>query len=284
MNPLYEAWNRVLVERFFGEGHDGRAAYLAVDDDELAVLAFSIGVAPEDAANSLAGSVGREFPRGDSLFVPFLVARTRWRSRGAPEQPPYVAALALCVLAGSRMASDTAAGIAANAYYPHLNGLLGRDLRAGMPPGFDQLSSLWKDLDSWLERDQGGSRGRSTVRSHPHYTNIGWPLSQCLLRESDRRRLTDFFRSIGLDPGTEIEAMQLWTMLRNWAHPGSGLSESGLRTISTATGDIAEQLAQSWRGSSATGMASYATLKAGSGARSPSCLRRAPAAGGSFCG
>jgi hypothetical protein len=243
VNSQYEAWNHAIGNRFFPEGESGRPAYLAVDDDELNDLGGSIGVSAEAAAQSLATSVARELRRGDSLFLPFLVARTRWRAGGAPGPPPYLAALALSVLAAARMASDTDAGIAPNAYYPRLNALLGRDIHAGMPPGFEQLSSLWQDLDRWLQHDQAGRRGRSTIQSHPHYTNIGWPLSQCLLRESDRRRLPDFFRSVGLDRGTEIESMQLWAMLRNWAHPGCGLSERGLRAIASATGDIEEQLA-----------------------------------------
>ncbi len=139
------------------------------------------------------------------------------------------------------MARDPDAGLAASAYYPQLNPLIRHPGRK-MPPGFDVLSSLWEDLDRWLESDHDGRRGRSTIRAHPHFTHIGWPLSQCLLRESDRRRLTDFFRSAGLEPGTEIEPAQLWALLRGWAHAGCGLTQHALRVIGSGRREIEEQL------------------------------------------
>lgn len=141
------------------------------------------------------------------------------------------------------MAADERTGLAANAYYPRLNQLLGRSPGAGMPEGFDRLWWLWEDLNGWLERDQGGRQGRATARTHPHFVNIGWPLSQCLLRAADRRRLPDFFRSVGLEPGADIGHAQLWALLRNWAQAGGGLSERARTMIDGAAEQAAEQIA-----------------------------------------
>ena len=142
-----------------------------------------------------------------------------WRNGGAADEPPYVAVLALCVLAGSRMAADPSAGIAAHAYYPHLNRLLGRDDRAGQPGWFVSSGRLWERPQLLAGERPRGSYGLACASTHPHFRYIGWPLSQCLLRAADRHRLPDFFRSAGLEPGTEIETRQLWTLFADWRTP-----------------------------------------------------------------
>ncbi len=71
MNSAYEAWNVALVDRFYGAAQAGRAAYLAVDDDELATLAPPVGVAASEAAASLATSVVREAEARRCLVRPF---------------------------------------------------------------------------------------------------------------------------------------------------------------------------------------------------------------------
>jgi hypothetical protein len=243
MNGAYEAWNLAIVDRFLNASSAGRPVYLALDDDEANGLAAAAGCDSRTASESLGKAIATELRRGDCIFIAFLVARTEWRKNHLESPPPYVGLLALCVLAASRMASDSAAGIASNAYYPHLNKLLGRPSAAHMPPGFDQLYSLWEDLTRWLNDDKKGACGLSTVQSHPHFTNIGWALSQSLFRESDRRRLTAFFRSAALEPRTTIDSSQLWTLLRGWAHSGCGLSDRTVRTIQHATPGVADQIA-----------------------------------------
>jgi hypothetical protein len=249
-NAAYESWNKALAERYYPATNRGRPAYLCLDDDELEEIE-PMGVEP--GAQSLSNAVGATLGPGESRFAWHILARDRWRA-SEDGYPPYVALLGLCVLAASRMARDGERGIEANAYYPHLNPLLGRDTFAGMPPGFELVGSLWEDLCRWLD-SHDGAYGTSTARQHPHFIHVGWPMSQCLLRRADRHRLTEFFRAAGLDPHEEIEPGQLWVLFKAWARPGCGLSTTALRIADHATGPIAEQLADildreydSWEG------------------------------------
>jgi hypothetical protein len=143
------------------------------------------------------------------------------------ETPPYVAALALFVFAAASMDNDD--DVYSNDYYARLNPLLRRDKFANQPPGFDEMHTLWKDLRRWLDRDLDGARGLSTVQEHPHFVHIGWPMSQCLLRASDRARLTDFFRYADFEPGEEVGEGRLLSLYRAWARPGCGLSSGAIR-------------------------------------------------------
>jgi hypothetical protein len=243
VNGAYEAWNNALAERYFSPSEAGKPVYLSVDDDALEELLPAVG-GEGPAPESLAAAVRATLRGGDAIFVNHLVRRTEWRRSGIAGPPPYVALLALCVLAASRMARDPVKSIERTAYYPQLNPLLNRPQFDGMPPGFEQVDDLWADLRKWLDDDLLGERGTSTATTHHFFRHIGWPISQCLLREADRRRLTELFRAVGLEPGTEIEAAQLWTLLRNWAREGCGLSEQAVRIIRSARPEVADQIAQ----------------------------------------
>lgn len=235
----YRSWNDALVAHYFNEDLRDRPAYLSVDDDDLAEIAQENEW--DAGAASLACAVRQRLGAGSTLYSVSREAR-EWRQAGTPGTPPFVAFLALCVLAGSRMAADSDAGIAGHAYYARLNQLLGRDTHAGQPSGFETLGDVWENLNLWLGEGLDGRIGLPTARTRPHPRHIWWPISQCLLRAADRRRLPDFFGSVRLDPGTDISEPQLWTLLHNWANPGCGLTRQGLRTIELATDDVADQV------------------------------------------
>ncbi len=246
LNHAYQTWNRALAKRFFRTDCSGRPVYLSVDDEELEELAPRIGVAPEGAAAALTEAVKREFTYSpmSGMFREFFRATTKWRKDPSADPPPYVALLASAVLAGSKMARDVSHGVASHNYYRRYNELFGWDPDSGQPDGFDLLSRLWKDLDRWLDEDNSGQLGTSTVPEHPFPAHVGYPISQCLLRESDRRRLTEFFRAVGLEPGEEITPGQLFTYLRNWSNPGCGLSEPAVKVITGARGSVTKEIAE----------------------------------------
>lgn len=254
MNERYEAWNAALIEEYFPPGNHGRLAYLPVDDDELVAMAEPYELAAASAAVGDFVAAVRAELRPAGSFARFRALLAGWRRVRA--EPPYVAALALCVLAAARMASDPQAHIASSNYYTQLNRLLGRGDRDGQPAGFDTLGAVWDDLASWLEADCHRERGGSTIRTSPARRHIGYPLSQCLLRAADRRRLPDFFRAAGLQPQSDISEERLFALLRAWAsQPGCGISSHGREAIATAIDidrhEIAETVARelaSWDG------------------------------------
>jgi hypothetical protein len=257
LNASYEAWNEVLAERFFRPDCAGRPVYLSVDDEELEELASRVGAGAEVAAESLVKAVRREFTSSPSygLYGEFFRSTTTWRRGGSQGPPPCIAMLSVAVLAGSRMARDPQAGVASHNYYRRYNELVGYPPDSGQPAGFEELRRLWMDLDRWLKEDRDGTLGISTVPESPAPAHVGYPISQCLLRESDRRRLTEFFRSVGLEPGDEITATELFSYLRNWARPGCGLSDPAVRVIAGASSDVAEEIGKiahaelaGWRG------------------------------------
>ncbi len=133
-----------------------------------------------------------------------------WRDL-APQFPPYIGYLSFFILAG-----DLDADFAPHAYYPRLWELLGfDDGRRGPVPHFSQMHQLWDDLEDWSVRDQRGQLGIFQSRSIGAHIHIGYPLSQSLIVEQERRDLPNIFDAEGLTPATEIPIEELARALRS---------------------------------------------------------------------
>ena len=227
--PEYLRWQERLAREFFG-GREGQPVVMFIDLDDLQRLTDP----GEDPARSLAGSVKSlaNIRLGASMFSEVQKVEAIWR-RGAQDQPPpTLPVLALSVLAASEMRSD-ASGARHN-YYIRLS-------RALLPDGsdaeiealrlclrergaFTDVAGMWQRVHRWME-DQGGRFGTSTIPENPERSRIGYPLSQALIRRSDRAALTRFFDRMQLlrsgvpSPETLLALLKVWTH-----HRGQGFS------------------------------------------------------------
>lgn len=257
--PGYEQWNIAISGYFFSTSGAGQPAYLQVDGDTLREVGPRAGASPEQAEESFVRAVRSKVSRGGANpFVWFLWLED-WRKQLRTEPatpPPFVGLLGLCALAASRMAADPEARIAAGNYYARLNELLGLS-RTGRPPSFERVTALWEELGRWLSQDNDGRLGLPTATPHPSFPYIGYAISQCLLRDSDRRRLPDFFQWEGLAPGQDASAVELVPRLRAWAsNHRCALSRQarkaltgGEELVRQAAGTVAAEL-KSWDGAS----------------------------------
>src|SRR5690606_29035216 len=86
----------------------------------------------------------------------------------------------------------------------------------------------------WIEA-QDGAIGASTIRDHPHLQRIGYPLSQALVRQSDRMALTRFFQALDVTPGAVPDARVIAVALDIWtAAAQNRLSEAFMRALGDA--------------------------------------------------
>ncbi|MDT0484797.1 hypothetical protein [Streptomyces doebereineriae] len=196
-----------------------------------------------------------------------VFARLEWRCRqwvyGCREDaPPSLPLLAASVLAASKMASDS--DISSSNYYKRLADVFGvGDYKQGiLRAHFKSVADMWGELDTWLEA-QGGERGYSTISGDSHLTRIGYPMSQALLREQDRRILTTFFAAMGVRPGSpeEYPGQEIIRLLRLWTSRNPhGLSRPLLSVLRAADsgaeatdkravlGKLLERLVEHWDG------------------------------------
>ncbi len=116
----------------------------------------------------------------------------------------------MLVLAASRM--STSENFSSANYYAHLTRLIGREISQHE---MGLLDGYWEGLNSWLEA-QHGQFGLPTARRHPHFTHVGYPLSQILLRKADLECLPDFFAWAGLSPETIPSKQAIFFQFMEW--------------------------------------------------------------------
>lgn len=217
----YEDWVVLLGEHFFTAEAAGRPVRYCPDDEILSELSrLNEAAAVASLASCCRSRTSRR--HAYNIFQRALQEGTRWKVGGAEGFPPFLPILALAVLAAVHMAQSD--GIASTNYYKRFRELLDLPGR-GMPKGYDEtFPYLWKSLDWWLSDHLGGQRGLSTISEDPNWTNIGFALTQALIRRSDRQRLTFFFQWMGFEPGESVEPEELFARFKAWAPGRVGLS------------------------------------------------------------
>lgn len=258
MPEAYARWQGRLRREFFN-GRQGQPVVMFVDRGVLQDL----GDPGEDGPRSLAVAVCQlvDVRAGRLMFARAETAEAAWRRGSRDQPPPTLPILALSVLAASEMSRVGA--IASNNYYIPL-------AKAMLPDGsdaevsalrdvlrdrgaFTSVAEMWERLHGWLT-EKTGEFGISTIREHRELTRIGYPLSQTLVRRSDRANLTHFFAKLNLageglpSPESLLSILRVWTSVRS-----QGLSERFITSLSDPTLEeymqtLVHQLAVAWDG------------------------------------
>lgn len=195
----YERWNG-LLSRFFLREERGRPLYLYVDHKLLDELWERDGA---EAGSTHFVRTVREACLGAGPFDLWRKRAIAWEREGAPGDPPFLAVLAFLVLPASERTS------AKFRYYPELNPLLGLPDDDSPPPGFSEVvPSLFGIFNRWLD-GVGASYGTPTASSLPHYSYVGWPISQALMRPVDRVFVQQWFRVSRIPAGAKILGPEL---------------------------------------------------------------------------
>ncbi|WP_280352401.1 hypothetical protein [Nocardia abscessus] len=232
----YALWQERLVLAFF-KGRSGQPVVMFVDSGELQHLADE----GEDGAHSLASAVRSvvDVSYGTSMFARAKRLAARWRRGDRTEPPPTLPILALSVLAASEMRSH--GGIFRHNYYmPLVRVLLPDESEETIESAryclrergaFLDVVDMWEELDRWL-KEWGGEYGISTIGVGQEQPRIGYPLSQTLLRRSDRAALTQFFATLDLRMQGVPSAESLLRMLRLWvSRRGHGLTDRFVESL-----------------------------------------------------
>jgi len=252
----YDRWNLAVADEFFVGRYGGRPVYLDLEDDALERIKASAGD-EGDASDALVAAVRpsiRLHCRG-ALFGAHAARLRGWRSSDTDRPPPVIALLALLSLVAERMHRDHE--FRATNYYGRFTTLCGGDaadahLRTKVIRGFALHSGeLWTGLNRWLDADPE-ARGLPTAFSFDHRVYVGRPLSQALVRDSDRNALRLLFSDIGFRPGQVVAIEDMVRILETWL-PGSPVSQTLRRLASdadvlTRVAEVACGELESWSG------------------------------------
>lgn len=255
----YDQWQAVLEREFLGPRMSGHAVVFYVDELMQSQLMHENNL-PLDLADAVSAEL--HWDRPTSMFGWLEMRCRHWKAGSRVDAPPVLPLLAVSVLAASKMATE--GDISSSNYYKRLAEVfrvdtLARDnLRSYSKP----VADMWETLDEWMT-SRGGKRGHSTISGDSHLTRIGYPMSQALLREQDRRVLTAFFAAVGIKPGApqEFPGEEIIRRLRLWtASNQRRLSRPLLKTLRAAVpgtasadkrlvlADLLERLVEHWDG------------------------------------
>lgn len=207
MTPLnYDDWSRLICQHFFTTDNAQRIVFFAVDARSLSDMS---GLAETEAVDSLVSVVRNRIT--DEWHVRRVTTLTRmWENYDAiKESHPAIPFLALTVLAATRMGESRK--LAAHNYYVPLRRLLNpADTQTGAPGDYSEnIEYLWESVRRWLREGNEGKRGLLPERPDSHYRYIIEALQFAIVRASYFRKLDEFFRRIGLEPGEEVSGRDL---------------------------------------------------------------------------
>jgi len=224
----YAAWNQAFASVLFTPANAGRPVYMDMDEDVLSQVAVEAGVDQSDAAEQLAAAVRDTLSLSTAtgpVFGRHLRDLRLWRrvtlkdARGdgrVPQAPLILALLAVLTLAAEEMQNDR--NYACGAYYPRLSRVLrvddGKQRSRLMIAYCKDAEELWGGLNEWLSAADG-RLGLPTAYTLSH-RYIGLPLSQALVRSTDRREFPFMFQRYGLSPGGEISPADMERLLDSW--------------------------------------------------------------------
>lgn len=186
MPSSYVHWNDALITHFTEGLPFGASVYLSVDEDVLQKLGPRLNIAAPHAVNAFCAAVRAYCCPHDVLQLENLA------SSGPDGRPQGVAFLGAMVLAAYRMGEDD--DISERNYFRRWREVLRLPEEEGRPPGMrlgDQAEEpLWHAWARWLHRSGWLATARRGLASR---TYLNYPISQSLLRASDKQRLARFW-------------------------------------------------------------------------------------------
>lgn len=145
---------------------------------------------------------------------------------GICDRPPY-----LPYLVAFAMAWETEGDFEPNAYYPRLNRILGQRRTPINSGAFSRANALWVDLEHWANEIMDGELGVFTAVSLGGMEHVGYPLSQVVLKPSERNRLHRLFEREGLTPDVALSDDDIQALLSRHREHFSARAQRSLDSV-----------------------------------------------------
>jgi hypothetical protein len=194
----YAEWNIKIAKQFFSTDCEGRRVFLSVTKDLIEELGGPSAI--QDFIDAVKHGPADSPKAGLGVCARILGSTERWRHQGAQDVPPYIATLALFVLAASYDGDEESES---HSYHKRIRSFLGEPESYQPIHKFYDCVSVWDDLEAWANHDKGGALGIFRVEFSGKWMYVGIPISQTLLTEKERFSLPDIFSAAGLDPAIQ---------------------------------------------------------------------------------
>jgi hypothetical protein len=217
------SWNVAIRDVVFSQEKAGQSVYLDLDVEVFErILEHKsvVGKTKSDLFSDVRAILNLNAP-GDLVLESLSIQSRSWvykaiDSKDPDDVPPMLAFLAVTVAAAEEMGSGDAD---ANAYYSHLCRLLSIEHPSTEANKLQSsyralVEDLWSYLNRWLI-DIGYRRGIPTAYAITQRF-VGIPVSQALVRETDRNRLPAMFYFYGLSNDNPISIPEMEELVSLW--------------------------------------------------------------------
>lgn len=209
----YESVNDALNEVFFDGRFAGQPVYLSMDNglrDEVATL---LAVDAETVADAICETVRRTLSQKKDLYGRHSFAAKLWRARGMQGPPPFSALLFMQAYAAEQMEEE--GSLSSSNYYYRLSKVTCRD-RNDLTAPMRAAEYLWIALNEWLTANNY-MLGRPTAFTNGStWRYVEWPMSQAIVRASDRDKFHDLFERFGFSGSEAVSRQEMVHYLTNW--------------------------------------------------------------------
>lgn len=216
----YADLNDLLCDAMFSKEKSSRPAYVEIDEQvEVELLAF-FDCKPEEIRSNISKLVAERISQTGSKHDPFIGIHRNllvWRKSlsQTPSNYPEIPLLLTFTFAAVDMGGD--GGHDPNAYYPRLHEMLKIEEQGPLAESYRNFSSyLWGSLNYWLDIVHQGQFGIGTAYSIGTQKHVGFPLSQALIRSTDRKKLPRLFRRNGFSAFSSVIENDIEPIIDEW--------------------------------------------------------------------
>ena len=214
----YLEWNDQIAKEFFKADQSGMRVWLSVEKElieEIAQSNCTTSNALEDfikAVKKGPDEINNDNSKQNNVCEKAHKIYDKWReNKDQFEYPPYIAYLALFVLAVNHKNNSEGEEFSEKSYYKPLNDLLENGSNISTPQ-FKQTVELWEDIERWSLEDKKSELGEFHFDIYGNHIYIGIPRYQVILTQQDVKKLPEIFQKAGWDSDsfpTEIEILQI---------------------------------------------------------------------------
>lgn len=216
----YSELNDLLCETIFTKEKFLRPAYVEIDDQVEAELIEFFKCKPSEIRTHIAKLVTDRISRTGTTNDPFVGIHRdllKWRKSLVQEISNYPEIPLLLTFTFAAVDMGGEGGHDPNAYYPRLHEMLQFSEQGALAESYRNFSSyLWGSLNYWLDVIHKGQYGIGTAYSIGSQKHVGYPLSQALIRSTDRKKLPRLFRRNGFSAFASIIENDIEPIIDEW--------------------------------------------------------------------
>lgn len=224
----YALVNDAINEVFFDGRFAAQPVYLSMDSAMRSEMAARLSASAGTIEDVICDTVRKTLVRSADPFVHHASRARKWHSDGMRTPPPFLAVLYSLAYAAELMEEE--GRFASNNYYIRLEQVTDIE-RELLKRGMKRTEYLWLALNHWLV-ENNHVLGRPTAFTNGStWRYVDWPVSQAIVRASDRDRFHDLFERYGFTGSETLSRREMAHYLDSWMRSGHANGRLRKRTL-----------------------------------------------------